>query len=78
MAYRKEVFFNMKGFASMLHLQSGDDDLFVNKAADKLNVRVEINSDSVTEVPKQKTPLKSGFIQKERHLSTSSYYKGKK
>ncbi len=74
MAYRKELFFNMKGFASMLHLQSGDDDLFVNKGADKTNVRVEINPDSVTESTIKPT-FKEWFVQKERHLSTASYYK---
>ncbi len=35
MAYRKQLFFDRKGFASILHLQSGDDDLFINKAATK-------------------------------------------
>lgn len=74
MAYRRQVFFNMKGFASMLHLQSGDDDLFVNKAANQTNTRVEINPDSVT-VSSIKETFKDWYIQKERHLSTSSYYR---
>jgi len=75
MAYRKKLFFDMKGFASMLHLQSGDDDLFVNKAATKMNTRIEISPDSVT-VSTAKESFKDWFIQKERHLSTASYYKG--
>jgi len=74
MAYRKQVFFDMKGFASMLHLQSGDDDLFVNKAAQKTNTRIEINPDSVT-TSSMKPSFKDWYIQKERHLSTSAYYK---
>ncbi len=74
MTYRKEVFFKMKGFASMLHLQSGDDDLFVNRAATKNNTRIEINPDSTTiSVPKE--TLGSWYIQKERHLSTSPAYR---
>lgn len=74
MAYRKQLFFNMKGFASMLHLQSGDDDLFVNKAATRTNTRVEINPDSAT-VSTIKESFKDWYIQKERHLSTASYYR---
>lgn len=76
MAYRKQVFFEKKGFASMLHLQSGDDDLFVNKAAQRNNTRVEINPDSVTlSLPKE--TFKAWYLQKERHLSTASYYTSK-
>jgi cellulose synthase/poly-beta-1,6-N-acetylglucosamine synthase-like glycosyltransferase len=33
LAYRKEVFFRHKGFASHQHIMSGDDDLFINEAA---------------------------------------------
>lgn len=73
LAYRKEVFFNRKGFASMLHLQSGDDDLFVNKAANNRNTRIEISKESVT-VSLMKTEFKDWFVQKERHLSTSVHY----
>ena len=37
LAYRRSSFFNHKGFAGMLHLQSGDDDLFVNEIANADN-----------------------------------------
>lgn len=74
MAYRKKLFFDMKGFASMLHLQSGDDDLFVNKAATKKNTQIEISPESVT-VSTIKENFKNWMIQKERHLSTAFYYK---
>jgi hypothetical protein len=74
MAYKKDLFFNMKGFASMLHIQSGDDDLFVNKAATKQNTRIEVSSESITESSISEN-FKNWFIQKERHLSTSSYYR---
>ena len=75
MAYRKQIFFNQKGFASSLHLTSGDDDLMVNKAATSKNTRVEISPDSVT-WSEPNTTYKAWFVQKERHLSVSSYYKG--
>ncbi|MDP4203543.1 MAG: glycosyltransferase [Bacteroidota bacterium] len=74
MAYRKETFVRMKGFSKSLGIQSGDDDLFVNNGANEYNTRVEISADSVTwSVPK--STYRSWFRQKERHLSTSSFYK---
>ncbi|MDO9154778.1 MAG: glycosyltransferase [Paludibacter sp.] len=73
MAYRKEVFFKQKGYASSLHLRSGDDDLMVNQAANRYNTKIEIAPDSVTwSEPKLK--FKNWYYQKERHLSVSSYY----
>ncbi len=74
MAYRKETFLRMKGFSKSLAIQSGDDDLFVNNGANEYNTRVEISAESVTwSVPK--STFRSWFRQKERHLSTSSFYK---
>ncbi len=74
MAYRKETFFAHRGFASTLHLTSGDDDLMVNKAANKHNTRIEIAPDSVT-WSEPKTTFRNWLFQKERHLSASAYYK---
>ncbi len=74
MAYRKQLFFDMRGFASILHLQSGDDDLFVNKAANKYNTQIVVNPESIT-VSGTKECFKDWFLQKERHLSTAAYYK---
>jgi glycosyltransferase involved in cell wall biosynthesis len=74
MAYLKETFVRMKGFSKSLAIQSGDDDLFVNDGANEYNTRVEISADSVTwSVPK--STFRSWFRQKERHLSTSAFYK---
>jgi glycosyltransferase involved in cell wall biosynthesis len=74
MAYRKETFVRMKGFSKSLALQSGDDDLFVNNGANEYNTRVEISSDSVTwSIPKAN--YRNWYRQKERHLSTSDFYK---
>lgn len=73
MAYRKEVFFRQKGFASTLHLRSGDDDLMVNHAANGFNTRVEVAPDSITwSEPKKR--FWDWYYQKERHLSVSSFY----
>jgi cellulose synthase/poly-beta-1,6-N-acetylglucosamine synthase-like glycosyltransferase len=73
MAYRKQTFLDHKGFASTLHLKSGDDDLMVNKAANATNTRVEISPESFT-YSAPNTHYKAWFIQKERHLSVASFY----
>ncbi len=73
MAYRKELFFKLKGYASSLHLRSGDDDLIVNQAASRKNTKIEIAHDSITWSEPKKN-FKNWFYQKERHLSVSSHY----
>ena len=73
MAYKKDLFFKVKGFANHYHLLSGDDDLFVNHAANSLNTSVVISENSFTySIPKQN--FKDWCTQKMRHLTTSPYY----
>jgi cellulose synthase/poly-beta-1,6-N-acetylglucosamine synthase-like glycosyltransferase len=55
---------------------SGDDDLFINKAANKENTQIEIHPDSFTLSEAKKT-FKEWWKQKRRHLSVSRYYKFK-
>ncbi len=74
LAYRKELFYRKKGFASHYHIQSGDDDLFVNEAATKTNTRVEIDLESFCH-SKAKRTMKEWWIQKKRHLQTGKRYK---
>ncbi len=76
LAYRKSLFFRNKGFAGHYHLESGDDDLFVNQTANKNNVRVQISGGSKT-VSEPRTSLPGWFRQKKRHLTTGSRYHGK-
>ena len=74
LAYRKSLFFENKGFASHLHLVSGDDDLFINETASAVNTAVEIHHDSITRsFPKES--FRDWFWQKRRHLTTGFYYK---
>lgn len=74
LAYRKEVFFRHKGFASHQHIMSGDDDLFVNQAANAYNVAIEYNADSfVATLPKE--TFEKFARQKTRHMTTGKYYK---
>lgn len=75
LAYRHSLFFRHKGFASHYHIQSGDDDLFINQAANGKNTRVEVDPETFTySVPKRTF---NGWIrQKKRHLTTAKHYNG--
>lgn len=76
LAYKRQLFFKQKGFASHHHLPGGDDDLFVNACANAANTAIQIDKDTFT----YSTPAKSWgewIGQKERHNATGKYYKGK-
>jgi cellulose synthase/poly-beta-1,6-N-acetylglucosamine synthase-like glycosyltransferase len=73
LAYKKSLFFKMKGFASHYHVESGDDDLFVNEAATKRNSRIEVNVENHT-VSRVKRTFKAWFRQKRRHVTTFKLY----
>lgn len=73
LAYHKNVFHRNNGFVPNLNLPSGDDDLFVNRAANQSNTRIETSLQSVT-WSEPKISLHSWLYQKERHLSVSSRY----
>lgn len=74
LSYRKSLFFNVKGFASHIHVESGDDDLFVNQVANGSNTGIAIGKEVAT-ISKPKTTWKSWFLQKKRHHSTAKYYR---
>ncbi len=73
MAYTSDLFFRLKGFSTHYHIQSGDDDLFVNHAATAGNVDVCISTDAITYSNPKKT-FKEWRIQKARHLTTAPLY----
>ena len=74
MAYRKSLFFRQNGFISHYRIQSGDDDLFINKAATGKNTRIEIQAEAHTDSA-PKSSLNEWLRQKRRHLQTGGYYK---
>lgn len=76
LSYKKSLFFKHKGFASHLHLKSGDDDLFVNQAAHRRNTRIVFSSESQTCSTPERT-WGDYFRQKRRHQSVGKYYKGR-
>ena len=74
LAYTKTLFFKNRGFASQYHIQSGDDDLFINKVATPSNTAVEITEASFT-YSDPKTSYNAWIKQKRRHLVTAKHYK---
>ncbi len=74
LAYKKDLFFNNKGFISHYNIPSGDDDLFVNQVANKKNTCVEIDKTSFT-YSEPKKRYKEWIFQKTRHNKTGRYYK---
>lgn len=74
LAYKKSLFFKHKGFATHYHIESGDDDLFINQAATPTNTRTEISPESFT-VSRVKKNWEGWIEQKRRHLTTWTEYK---
>lgn len=73
LAYRKSLFFKGKGFASHMHIMSGDDDLFVNQNATALNTNIEIHPEAqVWSEPKH--TYGAYFSQKLRHQGAGKAY----
>jgi biofilm PGA synthesis N-glycosyltransferase PgaC len=74
LAYRRSLFFRNKGFGTHSHVISGDDDLFINSVASKINTKVELREESHTRsVPSSSF---SEFVkQKQRHFTTAKFYK---
>ena len=76
LSYKKDIFIRNKGFSSINHLQSGDDDLFINKVATKTNTAIVINPEAHTLSEPKKT-FKNWIRQKNRHYTTAAFYKPK-
>ncbi|MBL0738987.1 glycosyltransferase [Flavobacterium sp. GN10] len=74
LAYKKEEFFNVNGFIDHIQIRSGDDDLFINQAANKANTTISYTPESFTYSEPKKT-YKEWFTQKRRHISTAEHYK---
>lgn len=74
MAYKKDLFLANKGFSGYQKITGGDDDIFINKNATKVNTQVRLGKNSIVySIPK--TTWKEYFAQKKRHLSVGKLYK---
>jgi len=74
MAYKREEFFKVRGFMDHMKIRSGDDDLFINQAANGDNTTICYVPNSFT-YSTPKTRFKDWFTQKRRHVSTAKHYK---
>jgi hypothetical protein len=74
LAYKKEEFYNVKGFINHMKIRSGDDDLFINQIAKAKNTAICYSPESFT-YSQPKTTFKAWFTQKRRHVSTANFYK---
>lgn len=74
LAYTKSLFFANKGFSSHYHIQSGDDDLFVNEASTSTNTNICLSEGSSTLSVPERT-FRNWRLQKARHLTTAGQYR---
>ena len=75
LAYKKELFFKHKGYSSILNLEGGEDDLYINRVAPQKKTGVVLSQESMTETDSVNhfsawRALKSGY------LYSKQYYKG--
>lgn len=75
MAFKKELFFLHKGYSSILHIEGGEDDLYINKIARKKNTGVLLSPDSMTETHSVDNFLTWRSL-KSKYLYTRQFYKG--
>ena len=73
LAYKKSLFFHVKGFSKHMHIASGDDDLFINEVANKYNTAIEIREESdMVSIP-EKSYI-NWYYQKRRHFTSYRFY----
>lgn len=74
LAYTKSLFLNNKGFHEHQEVVGGDDDLFVNRWANRFNTTTVTGADAIT-LSKPKARWRDFLHQKLRHLSVGKYYR---
>ncbi len=74
MAYKREEFFKTNGFINHMKIRSGDDDLFINEAANSKNTSICFSQESFT-YSEPKKNFRDWIRQKRRHVSTAEHYK---
>src|SRR5205085_2493869 len=65
LSYKRETFIRHKGFSSINHVPSGDDDLFISMVAKKKNTSVVIDPEAFT-LSEAKSRLSDWITQKSR------------
>lgn len=75
LSYRRELFFEQKGYSKSLNLHAGADDLFINDIATATNTQVEFRPESLMEMEK----ITDHSIWREIKIAravTQQYFKG--
>lgn len=75
LAYRKDLFFNTKGFSTYLNMQRGEDDLFINQVAHKDNTRVETDIDATIRMQPVEC-YKDWKEEKVSYMATARFHRG--
>ncbi len=73
MGYKKSLFYKNKGFSGHYHIESGDDDIFINQVATKHNTQVQLSSEAITR-SEPHGKLLGWFKQKKRHVKAAPFY----
>lgn len=78
LAYRKQTFFDNKGFSRSMNLHYGDDDIFVSEIAYDSNTRVELSEESILttkyhDIAKMHSELKMRYDFTSRYIDTSAF-----
>ena len=73
MAFKKNLFFENKGFSSVLNIEDGEDDVFINKIATKENTAAVTSKDSmvisnVVEGLSTWRNIKTKYLNTQKHL----------
>ncbi|MGM0496783.1 MAG: glycosyltransferase [Bacteroidota bacterium] len=76
MGYKKTLFYKNKGFSGHYHIESGDDDIFINQTANKYNTKIQISKEAIVRSEPQQNFI-AWFKQKKRHLKAASFYNKK-
>lgn len=75
LAYRRQVFFDSKGFSRSLNLKYGDDDVFVSQVANSRNTEVELSADSML-LCVETDPAHAYVAKKKRYTFTAPMLRG--
>ncbi|MCB0737844.1 MAG: glycosyltransferase, partial [Bacteroidetes bacterium] len=74
LSYRKQLFFDNKGFANHMHIPFGDDDLLIQEIANAKNTNITIMEPGQI-LSKPKNNFRNWLQQKQRHLAASAHYR---
>lgn len=74
LAYKKSGFFKVKGFINHMNIKSGENDLFIQDAANNTNTTICTSEKSFT-VSKAPSTFKEWSSQKTKQVSTANHYK---